>query len=364
MDILSLGRVTWMAVVCVASMALPLAAQEARPAVADGPSDKPHLRASTGGTAIGGYIDHELFWNEKKKTFDQHRFIPFIHGAVSDRIHVMAEIEFEHGGLVKGSGGTDGEIKLEFATLDIGFSEAVNYRGGVILSPLGKFNLIHDSPLNDLSNRPLVAREIVPTTLAEAGMGLYGTMYPSEAAVLGYELYLVNGFNEKAGSRIRSGRGSHKSDNNEEKSLVGRVNYSPFLGLDVGGSFHVGAYDDAGEHNLRILALDANYNFGPFSVIGEYATASVDGVAEDTRYGYYGQAGYHFTPFAIAAFPNAIFTASFRYDYLDLGASDEMRLTFGVNFRPEEETVVKLDYEIYDQDEDSSGLIFSVASYF
>ena len=161
-----------------------------RPAVQGGVYDKPYLRQTTGGTTVGGYIDHELFWNDKAKTFDQHRFIPFLFSEVSDRIYVAAEIEFEHGGNVGG----DGEIKLEFATLDIAFHEAVSLRGGVILSPLGRFNLIHDSPLNDLTNRPLMAREIVPTTLSESGMGLFGTFYPSEAAVMGYELYVVNGF--------------------------------------------------------------------------------------------------------------------------------------------------------------------------
>ena len=227
-----------------------------RPAVQGGVYDKPYLKGTTGGTAVGGYIDHELFWNEKKKTFDQHRFIPFLFSEVSDGIHVSAEIEFEHGGNVDG----DGEVKLEYATLDITFHEAATFRGGVILSPLGRFNLIHDSPLNDLTNRPLMAREIIPTTLSESGMGLFGTLYPSETAVVGYELYLVNGFGEAAATRIRSGRGSQKQDNNEDKSIVGRLNYSPALGLDVGGSFHVGAYDDAGDHNLSILAADASWN--------------------------------------------------------------------------------------------------------
>ena len=74
--------------------------------------------------------------------------------------------------------------------------------------------------------------------------------------------------------------------------------------------------------------------------------------------------GYHVLPGALAPFPNSIFTASFRYDHIDLDTRDETRLSFGLNFRPEEETVMKLDYEIYDQDEDSSGFIFSVASYF
>ena len=336
-------------------------ADDSRPAVPGGVYDKPHLRA-TGerGSVVGGYMDHELFWNDDRKTFDQHRFIPFIHSTVSDRIHVAAEIEFEHGGSVPG----DGEIKLEFATVDISFGESVNYRGGVILSPLGRFNLIHDSPLNDLTNRPLVNGEIIPTTLSEAGMGLYGTIYPSPSALIGYEIYLVNGFNEAAATRLRSGRGSQKADNNDEKSIVGRLNYSPLLGLDLGASGHFGAYDDAGQESLRIVAADASWNRGPWDAKAELARASVSGAAADSRYGYYAQLGYHFLPGAIDIFPNSIFTASARYDFIDLDTTDETRYSFGVNFRPEEDTVIKLDYEIWDNDDDKTGAVLSVASYF
>ena len=315
-------------------------------------------------TVVGGYIDHELFWTDSKKSFDQHRFIPSVYGEVSDRIHVAAEIEFEHGGLVGGSGETDGEIKLEFATIDIEFSESIIYRGGVILSPLGLFNLIHDSPLNDFTNRPLMAREIIPTTLSESGMGFHGIIYPNEAALIGYELYAVNGFNGAAAGRIRSGRGSQKLDNNDEKSLVGRLNYSPALGLDVAGSFHWGAYDDAGDETLRIFALDGSWNRGPFDVKSEFAHASVGGADADSRFGYYAQVGYHMLPGVVPQFPNSIVTASFRLDHIDLDSSDETRYTFGLNVRPEEETVLKLDYEIYNRADDNNGIIFSVASYF
>ncbi len=335
-----------------------------RPASRGGVTDKPYIRQSGSGTAIGGYIDHELIWNNKKKTFDQHRFIPFIHASVSDRIHVTAEIEFEHGGLVKGTGESDGEVKLEFATIDISFAEYLNYRGGVILSPLGRFNLIHDSPLNDLTNRPLVDQQIIPTTLSEAGMGLFGAVYPTESALVGYEIYLVNGFGEATAASIRSGRGSQKADNNEEKSVVGRLNYSPLIGVDLGASFHWGAYDSAGTKNLTIAAIDGSMNRGPWEVRGEFARASVAGAAADNRFGYYAQAAYHVLPGLLPQFPNSIFTATFRYDFIDLDVSEETRYTLGVNLRPEEDTVLKLDYEVYDQDDDSNGIIFSVASYF
>ncbi len=335
-----------------------------RVAVPGGVYDKPFLKEEGRRTMLGGYFDHELFWNDKKKTFDQHRFLPFIYSTVSDHIFVMAEIEFEHGGLVKGRGDTDGEIKIEYATMDLNISQALNFRGGVILSPLGKFNIRHDSPLNDLTNRPLVVRHIIPTTLSESGMGFFGTFFPSATSLIGYEIYAVNGFNGNAAQSIRSGRGSQKTDNNEEKSLVGRINYSPTIGLDLGASFHTGAYDDAGDENLTIFALDADYLRGPLDLRGEFATATVDGVPDDNRFGYYGQIGYHFLPGAFPQFPNSTFTATFRYDFVDLDSSDETRLTFGLNYRPIEDTVFKLDFEKYDQDDDSDGLIFSVATYF
>ena len=61
---------------------------------------------------------------------------------------------------------------------------------------------------------------------------------------------------------------------------------------------------------------------------------------------------------------NTSLTATARYDHIDLDTSDETRYTVGLNLRPIEETVIRLDYEVYDRDDDSNGIIFSVASYF
>ena len=37
--------------------------------------------------------------------------------------------------------------------VDLRVVDEFNLRGGVILTPLGKFNLVHDSPVNDLTDR-------------------------------------------------------------------------------------------------------------------------------------------------------------------------------------------------------------------
>ena len=46
---------------------------EDRPTVPGGVKDKPYIKRAGRGTFVGGYVDHELFWNEKKKS----RFRPF-----------------------------------------------------------------------------------------------------------------------------------------------------------------------------------------------------------------------------------------------------------------------------------------------
>src|SRR2546427_12580026 len=73
--------------------------------------------------------------------------------------------------------------------------EPINFRAGIVLLPVGKFTLLHDSPLNDLSDRPLVAAAIIPSTLSETGAGFYGTFYPTRLSKLDYELYATQGFN-------------------------------------------------------------------------------------------------------------------------------------------------------------------------
>jgi hypothetical protein len=369
---------------------LPEIARAERPALPGGIDDKPYLGRGGATLAIGGYMGHEFEWVEDGgNTFDQHRFVPFITSTLGDRIRVSSEIEFEHGGLVKGGGDSDGEIKLEYAVIDYRLRDALSFRAGLLLAPLGLFNLLHDSPLNDLTARPVVDRQLIPSTLSESGMGFFGGFYPGEESVASYELYLVNGFDEgiittgetaeDAKLRIRGGRGSQKRDNNENKAIAGRLGFSPRLGIDLGLSGHGGSYDDAGELRLSILALDAKFSRGPIELQGEYVAVSADidralhPEAAESQRGGYAQAAYHFAPDAVEA--GSIFTLVGRWDWVDydsdLDGDSEEGLTLGLNYRPVEDTVFKLDYNRSwttpaegVRDEGSDRLFFSVATYF
>jgi hypothetical protein len=370
---------------------------------------KPFLRRFGRNTYIGGYMDHELRFEENgDHTFDQHRLIPFIYSDVSDRVKFATEIEIEHGGPQTAGGiqNAKGEIKIEFATIDFLMTDWLNYRGGIILSPLGKYNLVHDSPLQDLTDRPMVNRRIIPTTLSESGMGFFGTFYPTELSKLDYEIYAVNGFSAQDGDKvasgenfIRSSRGSVKDNNNRNFAIVGRLAYSPFLGLEVGLSAHSGYIDNSDSNRMTIKAVDWTYQRGAFELVGEYAHSSIeregsfvdkDGniSANSDEYngdswGYYIEPRYHFMPqflkdHAPTFFTeNSTFTAVARLGGTDInqpldkeGNLRRTRLTTGFNFRYTEDTVFKAEYQVNwengraIEDTANNNLVFSVATYF
>jgi hypothetical protein len=103
--------------------------------------------------------------------FDQQRFVPFIYADITEHVKFASELEIEHG--IRGAG--ENEISLEFAHMEYLVNEPFNIRAGILLIPIGKFNLLHDSPLNDLTDRPLVSQFIIPSTMSETGAGFYGT---------------------------------------------------------------------------------------------------------------------------------------------------------------------------------------------
>ena len=161
-----------------------------RPFVPGGIYDKPFI-VRTGRANLGGYLDAQARYAREagvsEFTFLLQRLNLFVFAPVSERVRVAAEIEFEDGGE---------EVKIELGIVDFEIHPSATFRAGILLSPLGRFNLAHDSPANELTDRPLVSTEILGVTLSEPGMGFLGTLYPSERSRITYEAYLTNGFDD------------------------------------------------------------------------------------------------------------------------------------------------------------------------
>ena len=367
---------------------IAIAEEGETPLVRGGIGDKPFIKGAGGRTYFGGYTEvHFRYEREEgiteELTFEPKRFNIFTYTPVSDRLRVASELEFEEGGE---------EIKIELALIDFEIHPFLTFRGGIILSPLGRFNLSHDSPTNDFTDRPLVSTQIIPTALSEGGMGFYGSVHPTPQARMTYELYAVNGFDDRIvggrpeGTRIAAGRGNF-ADNNNRPSWVGRLGLSPRPAVEVGLSLHTGPYNSweadglaiADKRNLSIFALDWEVRQGPFEWLGECAWAAIDvpeesAIFQSSQRGYYAQLNAHFGRGWIAQLPRSHFTGMVRYGLVDFDADidgdSQRRLSLGLNFRPEEEAVFKVDYQrnwqrdAFDNLVRGAAFLFSAATYF
>ena len=129
---------------------------------------------SAGRTAVGGYVEADGSWFRtdgisEGPSFEVRRFNIFFYSGVGRRLKFTSELEFEEG--------TE-EIALETALLDFVVTPSLVLRAGVLLVPIGGFNVNHDGPRYEFVDRPLVSTEVIPATLSEAGLGVHGRLAP------------------------------------------------------------------------------------------------------------------------------------------------------------------------------------------
>jgi hypothetical protein len=359
---------------------------------------KPFLSNLGERTYLGGYFDIEYTDSDgdDDKFFDQHRFVPLIYADVSDRVKIAAEIEIEHGS----------ELEVEFAQMDYLVDDSFNVRTGIQLLPLGKLNEVHDSPIQDLTARPLVNRYIIPTTLRDAGVGFWGNISES----VSYHATISNGFRgldamgksvitPTAGLRDAAPQKDGKLPGvgpfdqiNDNLAYTARVAIKPELGVEFGISALFDTYDEKGENGLAIYALDATIDGkavdclpdnmellaeAAWAEISRDTFAEASGVADD-MYGYYLQGNWHFDPAFLDRFresgsieDEAHFTFVTRLDHVMLDTYEHSRTTFGLNFRPNaHDTVFKLDFQMNSDRGSAKGknednaIVLSAASYF
>lgn len=364
-------------------------ADTTRPFVRGGVYDKPYQTRLLGRTALGGYAEAHARYERvdgarDEAGFSARRFNLFLSTRVSDVVRMAAEVEFEDG--------TE-EILLEYAAIDVRIHPSFTLRGGMVLSPLGRFNLSHDSPLNDFTDRPLVSTDILGVALSEPGFGAFGQIPLGMRGRVTYELYLTNGFHEglirdaEDGTRIPLGR-RNVEDENGSPAVVGRVAWSPRVGAEIGLSAHHGAwnvFESEGvvldrRRDLTIGVVDAEVTVAGFRLSGEAATARVEipqglrGIYAGSQRGVFADLTRDFGRGWVRTLPGSFFTAKLRADRIDLDrdviGDDVTQVGVGVNFRPTSDSVIKLDLvrgrsrDRFNNPSDHARLLASFATYF
>ena len=313
---------------------------------------------------LGGYgvVSYEDLDEPESSTFNG-QFAVTISGHIHDRIRFFNEIDL-------GVSGEDVEPIQSY--VDLLMMKSINLRGGILQIPFGKFNVDHFDPRRDLTDDPLVARRVIPTNWSDFGVSLFGLIPMSSTFKATYEVAVVNGLTDdfsRPGALpdegLREARPGLVNDNNSNKAVVGRTAFVFVDQYELGVSGYSGKYDDQSEN--AITGFDADLEFKPrgtpvlenFELKAEYAYFDIDKSTEPASlWGFYAQINYHFWPrildqtFLGRRFSNPTLTLVGRYGHARVdttsrtGDLQEDRYTFGLNYRPIEDFVIKTEYQV------------------
>jgi len=231
--------------------------------------------------SIGGYaqIDFNQGFQEdqfKNATLDVHRLVLLFGYRFNEKTNFVTEIEMEH---VQ-------EVYVEQAFLNHEITPWLNFRGGLILIPMGIINEYHEPPTYNGVERPNLDSKIIPTTWREIGAGFTGRF--NEASIK-YQLYVMNGFNGYNGGGVfrgsdgyRKGRQKGAESFMSSPTLSTKIEYYGVPGLKLGLSTYNGksqtslyngldkndntavAQADSSVISISMLGLDARYRNGGF----------------------------------------------------------------------------------------------------
>jgi hypothetical protein len=300
-------------------------------------------------------------------TFDMRRAVLAPRVVFNEKASWYGEIEVEDAGA--------DEITMEESIFTYAFKPWLKAQGGLMIPPYTYTALNHAGYQRMLVDRPLVDQLIVPSTYRDLGVGVTGTVPVLKRGALSYEFDMLNGMTDTmalenlgVGSPISSqvefnglrdarpnerGDNSHFRDNNANKTLFGRVGFSPFPNLQMGISASNGTIDRNDRESLSIVAGDLYWRYKKFSLLGEYATnlfersngISSQGVSfrqyPSGMRGYYLQAAYDVTPKLTAV-------SAFNHINLDTGhaGNDMKRLSMGLRYNPFNSVYVKAEYQL------------------
>jgi len=280
----------------------------------------------------------------------------------NDKFVFNSEVEIEHGN----------ETFVEFAYLDYQARKELTLRGGLLLIPMGLVNEFHEPTVFLGARRPETETRIIPTTWRENGAGILGSLGPFD-----YRAYVVNGMDASGfrGEGLRGGRQRGIQAKASDFGVVGRLDWNPLAGVQIGGSYY------SGESDQDQLVLDGN-RLSVDTNIGEahatfrrsgldlrflYAEARVGDTAQlnqalglsgadlvgERLYGGYAQAGYNLFSRVSDTYSLAPFYRFERLHTQDdlapglVGQPAFLRSfhTTGLAFKPIPEIVIKGDYQ-------------------
>lgn len=337
--------------------------------------NRPFLSVGKTPVSVGGYL--EANWQHlgtdgvsEGHQFQMRRLTLFIASGIYKRIKFLSEIEFEDG---------TKEINIEFASVDVEVAPLLNFRGGVVMNPIGAFNQNHDGPKWEFIDRPVAATQMLPATWSNVGIGLYGKKY-KQNWVYAYEAYLTNGFDDTIISNAqnktylpasKANRTRFEESSNGEPLLTMKAAVRNKRIGELGISYMGGIYNKYQDDGLTLdakrrvdtWAIDFNTTLrksGTY-IFGEWAFVHVEVPPTYTvQYGARQNGGFIdiVQPVfrrPVAGFERSVINAACRFEYVDWNngtfpetggniAEDYYAVVPAISWRPHPLTVIRLNY--------------------
>jgi len=314
--------------------------------------------------SIGGYgkMDYTNYQDQEgKDKLDIYRFIVYLGYQFTDKIKLVSELEWEHGGREE----TGGYGIVEQAYIDFTLNESASVKVGHVLVPVGWVNLYHEPTAFNAVSRPEVEKYIIPSTWHENGVIVHGGI-----SGFNYQVGILASLEAEGAKNIRSMRQNGQKSKAEDFAFVGRLDYNGIAGFNIGGSFYTGnvgqSVSGLDDVIVTVSEAHASYNYQGFEVRALYAINEVEnaqdivtksindeapiGVASEGS-GYYINLAYTFDKFT----PFLQYEA---YNDKEVSFNDEgirndkdediISTTIGINYNPTPNIVLKADYVLRD----------------
>ncbi len=339
------------------------------------------------GVSFGGYGEL-LVGNIKEDSHDiadTLRLVLYNGYKYNDHIVFNSEIEFEHGTTGKNKDGSAGSASVEFALIDFLISDQFNLRGGLLLTPFGIVNEIHEPTTFYGVGRPEVERRIIPSTWRESGAGAHGTFDLGGAGELSYRAYAMSSADARGfkASDNRSLRIKGNRARFDDIAFVGRLEYDPIPGIKIGGSMFYGNTGQDEEVNgqtidglFQMYEVDAQFQYAGLDLRALSVWTSLDDAAlinqlnelegnasiGEEQSGWYVLGAYNiFSALNSGSKYMEYLAPFFRYEKFDTQekvpagyernlANERTQYTIGVNYKPIPNVVIKAEYQNLDNE--------------
>ena len=343
--------------------------------------DRSSALASGASNIVGyGEVGYSKFRQSGDAIADLQRFVFGVNHRFDERLTLHSEIEIEH---AIASAEDKGEVEIEQAWVNYRMSEAVNFKGGLFLIPIGILNETHEPPTYYGVQRNQVETRIIPTTWRELGAGVHGLLGEGFRYDVGVTTNFDSGKLDDPTTGIRSGHQEGSEANARNLAVYGALNYRR-PGLLVGGGVFTGDTGQNGASNPALAGVaarftlwdvHAQYRVAGLDLQGLYASGTLGDAdkvtaatfaadpatafaAPKSMKGWYAQAAYHV--YKRGNFDVAPFV---RYERIDIRQAedaannllkdprnDERIKTVGVNFWVHPQVVLKADVQRHTTD--------------